>query len=310
MPTLTVPDLDTLVAAVYKYGFSHPEVTQHIPITLKFASVVDESLDPFSDAYFAQQVALYEEISGRRLNQESGELHLEDDTTALLTAPNPLGIVNVAHTAEHVRALSTMLSLSGLGERPKVLDMGAGHGLSSEVFAFCGCRVHAVDIDPNLGTMSTKRALARNLDIVRSEINYDDLSAITTGNYEAAFFFQSLHHCLRPWDLIEQLKGKLTAGGVIAFTGEPLQTAWWKHWGVRLDHESLFVARARGWFESGWSHDFIRECFTRNGLEMRFYSGGHGGGEIGFASEAPRRLDAIAARVAFFDGASRSLQAQ
>ncbi len=66
----------------------------------------------------------------------------------------------------------------------------------------------------------------RKLDVVRSTLNFDDLSPIPAKTYAAAYFFQPLHHCLRPWDLIGQLGEKLTDDGVIAFAGEPLQTIW------------------------------------------------------------------------------------
>lgn len=189
-----------------------------------------------------------------------------------------------------------MLSLSCLSGSPNILDMGAGHGLSSEVFAFTGCKVHAVDIDPVLGELSRTRAAVRGLDITRSDLNFDDISSIAEGTYAAAYFFQSLHHCLRPWELIERLKAKLTPDGVIAFVGEPINTHWWKHWGLRLDEVSLFVARSHGWFESGWSHDFIRDCFARCGMDLKFYTGGYAGGEIGIATQTAARADTIAVK--------------
>lgn len=293
MSTVSVVGLDGFVERVRRLGFNHPEVAAELPLRLEYETIIDQELDPFSDRYFSQQVALYEEISGKKLNQEDGELH-PVDITALVGAPNPLGIVDVSHVSEHVRALAGMLSISHLGPNAKVLDMGAGHGLSSEVFAFSGCQVHAVDIDPMLSELSTKRSEARGLAITRSTLNFDDLGEIPSDTYDAAFFFQSFHHCLRPWVLIAALKEKIVADGVIGFTGEPIQAQWWKHWGIRLDHESLFVARAHGWFESGWSHEFIRECFERNGLSLMFFSGGHGGGEIGIASSSQQRLDEIA----------------
>lgn len=259
---------------------------------LLFDTHVDQSLSPYSQEYFEQQLNLYREIAGRDLDQESGELH-PFDGHRLLDTPNPIGIFDAGQMGAHVRALTTMLSLSALSGQARILDMGAGHGLSSEVFAFTGCHVHAVDIDPGLAALSRERARRRNLDILRSDMNFDDISAIENWSYDAAFFFQSFHHCLRPWHLIEQLKEKLTPDGVIGFVGEPLQTFWWKHWGLRLDLESLYVARSAGWFESGFSHSFIADCFRRNGMELLFFNGGHLGGEIGIASSSQGKIQAV-----------------
>ena len=182
--------------------------------------------------------------------------------------------------------------------RPEVLDMGAGHGISSEVFAFSACRVHAIDIDPVLGALSLERARVRGLAIERSVMNFDQIETLDNDRYDAAFFFQSLHHCLRPWDLIKILSEKLIDDAVIGFAGEPVQANWWAHWGLRLDAESLFVAREHGWFESGWSHDFIAKCFERNGFTLTFFTGGLGGQQIGIATRSASRLEKVRAKAA------------
>ncbi|MBE7209894.1 MAG: class I SAM-dependent methyltransferase [Gluconacetobacter diazotrophicus] len=300
MAIIRTSDLDAFVRDVDDHGGNphHPELLRkYHPFELRPDFTVDQSLDPFSPEYFRQQIALYEEITGRTLDQETGELH-PSDIEHLFTEPNPLGIRDTGHIAEHLRALSTILSLSCLGTSPRVLDMGAGHGVSSEMFAFAGCSVHAVDIDPVLGQLSRRRAAVRNLDITRNEGNYDDLGFLPDGAYAAAFFFQSLHHCLRPWELIGALAEKLAPDGVIAFAGEPIQSIWWKHWGLRLDQESLYVARALGWFESGWSQSFIRDCFARNGMRLSLFSGGNAGSFFGVATRSDARHEQVLARAA------------
>lgn len=296
MPVIHTSRLpEYLHAVVASNGdFRAPAVAERfLPLTLAFDTVVDQSLSPYSDAYFAQQLALYREISGRELDQASGELH-PGDLDRLLTTPNPLGMPDVAEVGEHVRSVSTMLSLASLNGSARVLDLGAGHGLSSEVFAFAGAQVHAVDIDRDLGAIARQRAHGRHLSIVREDMNFDDVAAVRGGPFDAAFFFQSFHHCLKPWKLIADIEPHLAEEAVIGFTGEPMQTLWWRNWGLRLDHVSIFVARHLGWFESGWSHAFIADCFARNGMVLDFYTGGHAGGEIGMATASPLKRAAIA----------------
>lgn len=291
MPEMNSEKLGEFVRIIdeeYAGDLGAPGVAERFyPIDFKFQTRVDQNLNPFSPEYYDQQLTLYREIAGRELNQWDGELH-PVDVPSLVNAPNPLGLGMPNFIGEHVRAISTMLGVADLPSSPFVLDLGAGHGLSSEVLAFSGCIVRAIDIDPALGELSRLRAAARGLPIERSILSYDDLSSIPDGGYKAAFFFQSLHHCLKPWKLVADLKTKLEPQGVIAFTGEPIQ-ATWRNWGLRLDQESLYVARKYGWFESGWSHDFIRACFTRNGYTLHFVSGGHGGGEIGIATRDPAK---------------------
>ena len=277
-------------------GYQDPAiVAKYEPIDLVFDTSVDQSLSPYSDAYFAQQMALYSEIAGRDLDQEQGELH-SGDHTALRHAPNPTGIQDAAVLAEYVRCVASMQALACLDGRPTVLDMGAGHGLGSEVIAYTGCVVHAVDIDPGLGALSRHRSAERNLDVTRLDLNFDDLGTLADAHYDAAFFFQALHHSLRPWKLIADLATKLKPDGVIAFVGEPIQNMWWRNWGIRLDPVSLFVARRDGWFESGWSHDFIRDCFARSGFHLTFLAGGYGGDEIGIATRNEGKRQAVLAQ--------------
>lgn len=296
MKKLSIDDLDSYVAFVDSEcngNLKDPRVSEkYLPVQLVYQTAVDDSIDPFSEEYFRSQIDLYEEIAGKKLNQWAGELH-PVDIPSLLESPNPLGFNNPNFIAEHVRTLSTMLSLSCLGSDASVLDLGAGHGLSSEIYAFCGCHVHAIDIDPALSELATRRAAARSLNIKRSIMNFDSLSAIENDAYEAAFFFQSLHHCLRPWELIVEVARKLTPNGVIAFGGEPVQDDWWRCWGIRLDQESLYVARKFGWFESGWSRSFISDCFKKNGLTLVLFNNGLRGSLIGITSKDADKLSQI-----------------
>ncbi len=296
MKNLSTDNLDSFVAFVDRecnQNLNDKKISEKFfPLNLLYKTLIDESLDPFSDEYFQSQVNLYEEIAGKQLDQWSGELH-PINVDALLNCSNPLGINNVDMISGHVRAISSMLSLSCLEPDAPVLDLGAGHGLSSEIYAFCGCHVHAIDIDPALSELATRRANARSLRITRSVMNFDSLSTVENNHYQAAFFFQSFHHSLRPWDLIAELKSKLSNNGVIAFCGEPIQNYWWKHWGLRLDHESLYVARKFGWFESGWSRDFITECFKKNGLTLVLLDTGLKGGLCGVTSKNTDKLSRI-----------------
>lgn len=297
MPALHTAQLPEFVEAVNLCGGDphHPDIVRrYYPIELHFDTRVDQDLSPFSEEYCQQQIALYREITGRDLDQEKGELHA-GEIEHLVSAANPIGWSG-SGVAETLRSLSTMLSLADLEGSARILDMGAGYGVSSEIFAFAGYRVHAVDIDPVLGELSCRRTRARGLDIVRSTLNFDDLSAIEAGQYAGAFFYQSLHHCLRPWQLIADLKTKLGEHGVIGFSGEPVQANWWQNWGLRLDGESLFAMRCFGWFEAGWSHEFIRECFARSEMSLMVFGGGSAGSEIGMATADEAKREAVLAR--------------
>ena len=287
MPVYKPEDLPELVREIDSVGGGwahHPSLSHLKPFKLVYDTHVDESLCPFSSEYFSQQIQLYEEISNRKLDQENNELHPQYNIGDLVNAPNPLGICDVDISAEQVRGLATMVAMCGLGDSPKILDLGAGHGLASELFAYLGCKVHSVDIDPELGRLASIRAGYKKLNIHRYTQNFENLDNITS-DFDAAFFFQSLHHSLKPWELIHEVKKKLNSDRApIAFTGEPINN-FWKNWGLRLDIESAYVARKFGWFESGWSGEFLEQCFRKNGMRLKQFTGGHAQSSIGIAKE-------------------------
>ena len=287
MPVYKPEDLPELVREIDSVGGGwahHPSLSHLKPFKLVYDTHVDESLCPFSSEYFSQQIQLYEEISNRKLDQENNELHPQYNIGDLVNAPNPLGICDVDISAEQVRGLATMVAMCGLGDSPKILDLGAGHGLASELFAYLGCKVHSVDIDPELGKLASIRAGYKKLNVHRYTQNFENLDNIKS-DFDAAFFFQSLHHSLKPWELIHEVKKKLNSDRApIAFTGEPINN-FWKNWGLRLDIESAYVARKFGWFESGWSGEFLEQCFRKNGMRLKQFTGGHAQSSIGIAKE-------------------------
>ena len=75
---------------------------------------------------------------------------------------------------------------------------------------------------------------------------------------------------MRVWETLKHCSQFLKADGKIVFAGEPINNTW-KHWGPRLDAESVFVARKYGWFENGWSEDFIAKAFDKAGLKLELF---------------------------------------
>ncbi len=228
---------------------------------------VDTAVDPFSDAYFALQTALYKEISGRDINQSANEktdFNFEDH----VASPNPYGGRDPNLVAIHYVRLSKLMRFAAPPAHARVLDMGCGWGLSTELFATMGCKVTGVDINPSFVGLVNERNKRLKLDIEAFQGGFDDFPL--TGEFDLVVFYECLHHALKPWDVIARLSRNLAPGGSLAFAGEPINTLWWPHWGMRLDPLSVYCIRKFGWFESGWSQEFITQCMTRSGLAVRF----------------------------------------
>jgi len=279
-----VADLDALFAECDRLGGLASPASQDLlsDFQLQYETKVDASLDPFSEAYFDQQVALYREISRRDLNQAEGEkTHLDVD--AHTAGCNPYNIHDVAYIARHAQVVQTCLVVANLPSSATVLDLGCGWGLSSEMMAFAGAQVRAVDINPMFVELVRKRAtrLGLPIEVVRSDFDH----YVDDREYDLVFFYECLHHSLRPWVTLNRIRPRVKPGGRLVWAGEPVNDRWWSHWGLRLDYESVFCMRRYGWWESGWSAGFISDCFNRCGFALTMIPGlGLDGGPIGFAT--------------------------
>jgi len=81
----------------------------------------------------------------------------------------------------------------------------------------------------------------------------------------------------------------LKPNGKITFAGEPINS-WWKSWGMRLDFLSVYCIRKFGWFENGWTKEFISECFNRVGFNLTLLPHiGLRNGIIGVATHSENR---------------------
>ena len=260
----------------------------------------EPTIDPFSEVYFDSMIDLYLKISGaKELNQAENELHPVNPSLCI-QGINPNNIVNTKVISEQVRSSSLMLSIcSDLKPNPRILDLGVGAGLTSEIYSFCGSEVTAVDLDPSMLMISKERAAVRNLNIRHLQCSYDDVyAALNQEEFDLITFLQSFHHSTAPHKLLRDLKELISDEGVIIFTGEPLQDAWWNHWGIRLDMESLYVAGKFGWYENGWSIDFAKRMAEMCNINYAFFEGGLEGGLIGIYSKSEDSILQIKARAA------------
>lgn len=265
--TIKSSDLDEYVATCDQLGgVQSPDCAAYLSdFKLSLDTVVDEDLDPFSDEYFSQQMDVYREISGRDLDQETGEQAAVDVMTNSLTA-NPVGSGDIGNIAKHSKTIATLLSLSEIPTNAKILDLGAGWGLSSEIMAFCGASVTAVDINPLFVDLINNRAEHKNLPIKAKLSNFDDYEDDEI--YDLAVFYECLHHSVKVWETLEHIGHLIKPNGKIAIAGEPI-VDYWKHWGLRTDCMSVYCIKKFGWFESGWSRGFLTKAFERAGFDLQ-----------------------------------------
>ncbi|MDI1296300.1 MAG: class I SAM-dependent methyltransferase [bacterium] len=237
---------------------------------------IDQTLDPFSDAYYAAQIGLYQELSGRDFEQAKNELG-DIDIAAHISAANPYNHGSPAGLAVHLERLARALKFAKPPLGGKMLDMGCGWGLSSELAAYSGLHVTSIDINPQFVDLINQRAAAGNRKINAQQSSFDSFSS--PEQYDIIQFYECFHHAAKPWELMERMAAHLKPNGKILLSGEPVNNIWWKNWGLRLDALSVYCIRKFGWFESGWSQPFLLDAFRRSGLNVEVFD--HADPEIG-----------------------------
>lgn len=262
--------LDAFVAAVDAVGGLGTLEAKSIlaDFTLAFDTSIDLTLDPYSEAYVACQIALYEEISGRQLNQSTNEL-TQFNIDDYAAAANPYCWRDPSALVMHHLRIGTAIRRAALEREPAILDLGAGWGLTSEFMAMLGGDVVAIDINPDFIALINRRASRLGLPLRALVGTFDDFSV--PQRFDLAFFYEALHHAVRPWDVIARCSRHLKVDGRIAFAAEPIQEIWWPSWGLRLDAVSVYCIRKFGWFESGWSHTFVIDMFRRVDLALEIW---------------------------------------
>lgn len=229
---------------------------------------VDTTLDPDGSTYRAQMLALYGEISGRSLDQELNE-QTDLDVDSLVDTPSPYDGWDAMARAIHYLRVAKVVRQARLPKGARVLDMGCGWGLTSEFLAQLGCEVVAVDINPQFVELVARRAERLGLPITAVRSDFDRFEA-DPGSFDAVLFYESLHHAVDVEGLIARVAGLLKPEGSLMLAGEPVQDEFWPAWGLRLDPESVYCIHKFGWFESGWSRDYLTRVLARHDLLPSF----------------------------------------
>lgn len=277
-------DLDAFVQECDRLGgLDDPRIADYFrDFEYRPTTHIDQQLDPFSEHYFQQQLQLYMELSGRQLNQSEGE-RTDLDVDSHVAGANPYRRSDIAFISKHARTIQTCLLMANLPHGARILDAGCGWGLSSEMMAFAGAQVTAIDINPLFVELVQKRASRLALPIVAHCVEFDRFE--TNEQFDLLFFYECLHHSVKPWETIRLLSRFVKPDGKILFAGEPVNNVWWKDWGLRLDPPSVYCIRKFGWWESGWSMEFIRRCFASAGFQLTAYPDvGLDNGPIGIAT--------------------------
>src|SRR5438874_7739184 len=101
-----------------------------------------------------------------------------------------------------------------------------------------GFQVIGVVVNPLFVELVNRRAKRLGYDISAKCSTFDDYEL--DRKFDLIFFYECLHHAVRPWVLLDKLARNLTEIGRVALAGEPINDFWWKSWGMRLDAMSVY----------------------------------------------------------------------
>jgi len=91
--------------------------------------------------------------------------------------------------------------------------------------------------------------------------------------YDLILFYESFHHCADFRRVVHTVKNHLAQNGRVLLAGEPISRNENPHlpypWGLRLDAESLVQVKRFGWFELGFTEDFLVSIFSSAGFSAQ-----------------------------------------
>lgn len=263
MQNVPVSELDRLMAYCDEgYKVSHDEAYRRFN-QISLAPPTDLPSDPFSPEYAATYLDLYKRISNRPAYDSANERTLFD-VDKLTTRPFPYYTKSFKLAGQHFQLMGQLLDMMDCPSGSDILEFGFGWGNTTMALALLGHNVTAVDIEENFCELVRRRA--KNTGVEVDVVHSDFMWAERTGKtFDAVVFFECFHHCWEFPRLLKALHRVLKPGGTIYFGAEPISAEWPVPWGLRLDGESLFVARRSGWMELGFRDDFFAELLKRTG---------------------------------------------
>ena len=226
--------------------------------------------DPLSPAYFALQDRFYQTLVGSSYRGATSERTTFDKMAARKShlaypgwAPKDLN--------RHINALVRLVEQFDSADRVRVLEAGSGWGFACEYLARLGYRVVGVDINRDFVKLAQYRSERFRLAIDYRLGTFERLPLADNERFNVIFTSAALHHSRRPLLVLQNFVRHLTPGGQVILSAEPfIDPAMWPHWGLRTDPLSIYCIAKFGWWESGWTLEFMMDLFKRVGLTPQF----------------------------------------
>lgn len=228
----------------------------------KMETDLDLPSDPFSPAYRQKVLDWYEWLHGRPY-APTNEVTAFDVEHAL-RVPFPYITRSTATVGQHLLILGHTIRSLDLPDNARVLEFGPGWGNLADALGRMGHDVTVVDIEPHFLELIDRRAEQSGTTVTTIHGDFDSVDDIE-GEFDAVIFFECFHHCLDHVSMLERLHRVVRPGGKIYLAAEPVDDAFPHPWGLRLDGESVWAIRQKGWLELGFQETYLKEALRRTG---------------------------------------------
>ena len=229
-------------------------------------------LDPFSDRYRDQVFKMHQSIAGNPYDVQSEGLKLEN-ILERARWQTPYG-QSAEVVGSYLLGFGFLIKKMNLPLGSRILEIGCGEGSLSYHFAKMGYHLTCVEVSKSFSEI-TKAAISplitenQNIEF----INQDIFEANLKGEFDAIVFYESFHHILRHYPLLQKLKGNLSRNGIVVFGAEPVfrnrTSAVPYPWGLNLSGEGVRAIRKFGWMELGFLNRYFGEMVYRLDFQMQ-----------------------------------------
>ena len=217
--------------------------------------------DPFSPEYKSQELAYFEFLSGRKHSYKNEGLPIDVDHMLQNLPPYIHGYES---TAAYYQAMMNLLQVMKPVPGEHILEMGAGLGGLTELFARLKCNVSVIEANDSCCELIAQRCQRTSPvpEIFCESFNFaQNIDRV----FDHIVFEASFHHSEDPLGLLRVLAAKASAQCKLVLFNEPIAD-FLRPWGVvRNDGESILQIRHKGWIEYGFREDFLTELLHKAG---------------------------------------------
>jgi 2-polyprenyl-3-methyl-5-hydroxy-6-metoxy-1,4-benzoquinol methylase len=230
---------------------------------------LDAQLKPRSAAYKEQQLGLYHEIVGHDYLVSRDEHSPNIPVDRLLYAPNAYNHQNPADFVKHYVAMSMLVQELRLPIGARILELGSGWGFTQEFLATCGYDTVGIEMNDDFVTASNARLRRLGFGERVRRGTFESFDLTKEERFDAVIAYEAFHHAVDPEAMLGKYISHLKPGGYFALAAEPFNR-YYHTWGLRLDACSIYSIKKFGWFESGWSVEYMAYLLNRCGMEANF----------------------------------------